>query len=282
MKFGVTLGALHPGRHVEATELADRLGFESVWMPEHLVFPVEMTRSPYPGQDHPPVPPQTPVHDVFAYLSFLAGRTERIRLGSHVYNVGLRHPFVAARAVATLDLVSGGRAIFGVGASWLESEWQAVGLDFATRGPRVDECLEVCRRLWTEEVIEHRGRFFDFDPVMFEPKPVQRPGPPIIVGGVSRAALRRAARLGDGWIGMGDTEESVTAAVAELRRLREELGRADEPFEITCGAPITSEEDVERLAAIGVDRCLVAPWRRSREAIDGLHAFAGRYLGGSA
>ena len=278
MKFGVALGALNPGLHVEVTELADRLGFESVWMPEHLVFPVEMARSPYPGQDHPPVPPQTPVHDVFAYLSFLAGRTSRIRLGSHVYNVGLRHPFVAARAVTTLDVVSGGRAIFGVGASWLESEWDAVGLEFATRGKRVDECLQVCKRLWAEEVIEHHGDHFDFGPVMFEPKPVQRPWPPIIVGGVSKAALRRAARHGDGWIGMADTEESVTAAVAELRRLRDEMGRGDDPFEVTCGAPIASPDDVERLAAIGVDRLVVAPWKRSREAVDGLHAFAERYL----
>jgi probable F420-dependent oxidoreductase len=274
VKFGVTLGALNPGLHVTITELADQLGFESVWMPEHLVFPVSMSRSPYPGQEHPPVPPQTPVHDVFAYLAYMAGRTEQIRLGSHVYNIGLRHPFVSARAVTTLDVVSGGRTIFGVGASWLESEWDAVGLDFATRGRRVDECIEVCRRLWTEEVVEHHGEFFDFGPVMFEPKPVQQPAPPVIVGGVSRAALRRAARLGDGWVGMGDTEDSVRAAVAELRRLREECGRAEEPFEITCGAPVTSPDDVARLAAMGVDRVLVAPWRRSREAVDGLHAFA--------
>jgi probable F420-dependent oxidoreductase len=282
VKFGVTLGALNPGLHVEITELADRLGFESVWMPEHLVFPVEMSRSPYPGQEHPPVPPQTPVHDVFAYLSFMAGRTSRIRLGSHVYNIGLRHPFIAARAVTTLDVVSGGRAIFGVGASWLESEWDAVGLDFASRGKRVDECLTICKRLWTEEVVEHRGDFVAFESVMFEPKPVQKPWPPIIIGGVSKAALRRAARHGDGWIGMGDTEDSVRAAVAELRRLRDEAGRGDDPFEITCGAPVTSEDDIERLAAIGVDRVLVAPWRRSREAVEGIHAFAERYLGPSA
>ena len=94
------------------------------------------------------MPPTTPVYDAFAYLSFLAGRTERIRLATHVYNLALRHPFVAARAVQTLDIVSKGRAICGVGASWLENEWDAVGLDFRTRGRRLDEALGVCQRLW--------------------------------------------------------------------------------------------------------------------------------------
>ncbi|TML58480.1 MAG: LLM class flavin-dependent oxidoreductase, partial [Actinobacteria bacterium] len=149
MKFGIGLGRLNPAFFVDAVVEADRLGYESVWLPEHLVLPVEMTRSPFPGEEHPPVPPTTPVFDCFAYLSYLAGRTSTIRLATHVYNVGLRHPFVAARAVQTLDIVSGGRAEFGVGASWLESEWIAVGLDFASRGRRVDEAIEVCKRLWS-------------------------------------------------------------------------------------------------------------------------------------
>ena len=127
------------------------------------------------------------------YLSFLAGKTERIRFGTHVFNIGLRHPFVTARSVATLDIVSGGRAEFGVGASWLEAEWDAVGLDFKTRGRRVDEAITVCQRLWSDSVIEHHGENFDFGPVMFEPKPVQSPWPPMHIGGDGAAALRRAA-----------------------------------------------------------------------------------------
>ena len=95
-----------------------------------------MSRSPHPGETHPPVPPDTPIFDAFAYLAFLAGQTERVRLGTHVYNIGLRHPFIAARAVQTLDIVSGGRVEFGIGASWLEEEWVAAELDFATRGRR--------------------------------------------------------------------------------------------------------------------------------------------------
>src|SRR5256714_10889599 len=178
-------------------------------MPQPLVSRVHRARSPPPGEDPPPVPPSTPVFDVFAYLSFLAGRTSRVRLATHVYNLGLRHPFIGARAVQTLDIVSGGRALFGIGASWLESEWDAVGLDFHTRGRRVDEAIAVCKHLWTEETIEHHGEFFDFGPVMFEPKPVQKPHPPVLVGGESPGALRRTARYGDGWIGLDHTPESV-------------------------------------------------------------------------
>jgi len=139
VKFGIALGALNSHFHVDATEEAERLGYESVWLPEHLVLPVRMSRSPHPGDEHPPVPPTTPVFDAFAYLGFLAGRTRHVRLGTHVYNLGLRHPFIAARAVQTLDLLSGGRVEFGIGASWLEEEWRAIGLDFASRGRRVDE-----------------------------------------------------------------------------------------------------------------------------------------------
>ncbi len=274
MKFGIALGRVSSRTFVDVTVEADRLGFESVWLPEHLVMPVDMTSSPHPGEDIPPVPPNVHVFDCFAYLSYLAGITERVRLGTHVYNLALRHPFVAARAVQTLDIVSGGRAEVGIGASWLAEEWQATGLDFHTRGRRLDEALAVCTRLWSEEVVEHHGEFFDFDPVMFEPKPIQKPWPPIHVGGESDAALRRAARLGDGWIGITHTLESVRRPVELLAKLRDEAGRSDRPFEVTLGGPVESRDDVARWEEAGVDRLMVAPWASSREAVDGMRRFA--------
>jgi len=273
VKLAISLGMLNPSLWVPVTEEADRLGFESVWMPEHLVIPVQMDGSPYAGQDHPPVPPEVPVFDAFTYLGFLAGRTTDIRFCTHVYNIGLRHPFVTARAVATLDVVSGGRAMFGIGASWLEAEWDAVGLDFHTRGRRVDEALDVCRRLWSEKVIEHHGEFFDFDPVMFEPKPVQQPWPPIHVGGDGAAALRRAAVVGDGWIPMNHPLETIPPAVARLAELRAAAGR-DGKVEVTLGGSVAAPADVERYAEAGVDRVIVRPWQRSKEAIDGIRRFA--------
>jgi probable F420-dependent oxidoreductase len=276
VKFGIGLGALHPGFFVEATLEAERLGYESAWLPEHLVFPVDMAGSPFPGADHPPVPPSTPVFDAFAYLSFLAGRTRRIRLGTHVYLLGLRHPFVAARAVQTLDVVSEGRAEVGVGAGWLRQEWQAAGLDPGSRGRRLDEALAVCKRLWTEPEVSHEGEFFRFEPVMFEPKPVQQPHPPLHVGGESPAALRRAARLGDGWLGLDHSPESAARKVEQLDALRREHGRADLPFAVIVGAAPRDRDEVKRFEDAGVTRIISTPWHRSREALSAMREQADR------
>jgi probable F420-dependent oxidoreductase len=272
MKIGIALGTVRPERWAEVTCEADRLGYESVWMPEHLVLPVASDGSPYAGAEHPPIPSDVSVFDAFAYLSYLAGRTEQIRFGTHVYNIGLRHPFVVARAVATLDVVSGGRAEFGIGASWLEAEWDAVGLDFAHRGRRVDEAISVCQRLWTDRVIEHHGEYFDFGPVMFEPKPVQAPWPPIHIGGDGAAALRRAALVGDGWIPMNHPVEQIPASAARIATLREQAGRSG-TVEITMGVDATLDA-LRRAADAGVSRALVRPWSSGSQTIDGLRRFA--------
>jgi probable F420-dependent oxidoreductase len=278
VKFALSLGQLNPTAWVAVTEEADRLGYDSVWIPEHLVLPVDMGGSPHAGQDHPPIPPELPVFDALVYLSYLAARTERIRFGTQVFNIGLRHPFVTARAAATLDQVSGGRLDFGVGASWMRAEWDAVGLDFDTRGARVDEAIEVCRRLWSEPVVEHHGRFFDFGPVMFEPKPVQHPGPRLHIGGDGPAALRRAATVGDGWVPMNHTVDEVPAAAATIAELRDRAGR-DGRTEVTIGAHIGSPSDVDRCAEAGVDRVFVKPWRRTSDAIESLRSFAAEFIG---
>ena len=280
MKFGVALGALNPRVHEEATLEAERLGFESVWLPEHLVFTRAMSRSPHPGEEHPPVPPDTPIYDAFAYLAYLAARTERVRIGTHVFNIGLRHPFTTARGVQTVDLLSNGRFEFGVGASWLEEEWRATQLDFATRGRRVDEAIEVCKRLWTEPTVTHHGEFFSFDDVVFEPKPVQQPRPPILVGGESKAgaaargpARRRLARHGP-HVRIGGRADRRVARLARAVR--------------AAGARRSAVSDrarrVGRVAgrrgALGRSRChppaRVAVAKRSSEAIDGLNRFAER------
>jgi probable F420-dependent oxidoreductase len=279
MKFGIALARLNPRYHLQATLEAERLGFESVWMSDHLVFTDDLSGSPHPGEELPPVPPTTPVYDTFAWLAWLAGQTSRIRLGTNVYLLALRHPFTAARAVQTLDIVSGGRAEVGVGVGWLRSEWHAAGLDPRTRGRRLDEALAVCRRLWTEEVIEHHGEFYEFGPVRFEPKPIQRPGPPIHVGGESEAALRRAATVGDGWYGLAHTPESATVLVARVNELRREAGREQERFEVSLGGRNREPSDIARWEEAGVDRLVVSPWKRSAECIDGLRRYAETIFG---
>ncbi len=277
MKFGVPLGMAHPRIWRDLAVEADRLGFESVWLPEHLVFATDVStavsKGAYPYENAPNLSPATPLFDAPAYLCALAAVTSRIRLGTAVYLLGLRHPFVAARAFATLDHISGGRAIAGVGAGWYEAEWTASGIDFRTRGRRLDEAIAIARRLWTEESVEHHGEFFDFPAVGFEPKPVQRPLP-ILAGGETPAALRRAARC-DGWIGMPHTPESVRPRLEALRTYRDGLGGA---FEITVHAyELSGPDEAAAWERLGVDRLIVRPWRRSKEAVDNIADFAAAY-----
>lgn len=282
MRFGVALARTRPELFAEAAEAADELGFESVWLSDHLVFPVAMSGSPHDlaaGEEaHPPVPPTTPVFEPGALLSFLAAHTRRVRLGTFVYLLAIRHPFVAARAFATADVLSGGRVEVGVGAGWLRREWQAAGIDPATRGRRLDEAIEVCRRLWTEPEVAHEGEFWRWEPVAFEPKPPQQP-PPVLVGGESDAALARAARLGDGWIGMNHDPGEAAEWVDRLRRAEEAVGRDRPPGSVTIGGEVRSDHDIDAYRLAGVDRLIVAPWQRARDTVAGLEAFARRHVG---
>jgi probable F420-dependent oxidoreductase len=277
LKYGIHLGAANPRLWASIAQEADRLGFNSVWIPEHLIVPLNAAGSPHHGAEHPPIPSDIPIFDAFAVLAFLAAQTERIRLGINVYNIGLRHPFVTARAASTVEMLSGGRLELGIGSSWLREEWDAVGLDFDRRGARVDEAIDVCRRLWSEPVIEHHGEFFDFGPVKFEPKLVQPLDALLQIGGDGAAAFRRAATVGAGWMPMNHKLEDLGSPLARIDEIRERIGRTT-PLEITMPGEINSPADVERYLQAGVTRVLVRPWRRSSEALDGLRAFAADYL----
>ncbi|NQX89589.1 MAG: LLM class F420-dependent oxidoreductase [Halioglobus sp.] len=282
MKIGTSVGMLNPRYFLEVAVAADNLGFESLWMPEHLIFPESMAGSPFEAEEgdraHSPVPAETPLYDVFAYLAFLAGKTKQIRLGTNIYLLGLRHPFIAARAVQTLDIVSGGRAEIGVGAGWLRSEWTAAGLDPRSRGRRLDEALAVCQRLWTEDSITHNGAFYRFDAVKFEPKPVQRPHPPILVGGESPAALRRTVRLGNGWYGIGHSLDSVQPVLKRLREIAQEEGRDFDELLLVTAAEVTCRDELARWEDLGISRLVVTPWTRGHDAVAGLTRFAEEIL----
>ena len=279
MKVGIHL-QVGPRAWVPITTAAEEAGFDSVFVPEHLIMPVAMTGKPgTPHEGEPPISGDTPAWDPLLQLAFLAARTESIRLGTNVFNLGLRHPFITARAITTLDLVSGGRVELGIGASWLSEEWQAMELPFETRGRRVDESMRIIQRLFTEDVIEHEGEFFAFQPVKFQPKPVQDPWPPMLIGGDSPAALRRAAELGDGWLPMAQTFETLPGNLARLHELREQYGRADRRFEVTVFRLGDDTLDgLRRIEALGVDRVLVAPWTSGRDAVDGIKRFGDEVL----
>jgi probable F420-dependent oxidoreductase len=271
----VWLSKVRPELFVEVAREADQLGYESLWISEHLILPVGEATSPGAvGEAHASISPLTPTLDALGYLSFLAGLTTNIRLGTWIYILGLRHPFVAARAAQTLDLVSNGRLELGIGAGWLAGEWDAAGLDFASRGRRMMESLEVCRRLWRDPQVEHHGEFFDFGAVGFEPKPVQKPSPPVHIGGESDVALRRAATAGDGWIGMQHTPESAARIVERLVAFGAAAGEEPDSFQVTVGGSIDSPADLEAWRASGVTRVIVSPWKRSAEAVPVLRDLA--------
>ena len=226
MKFGVALGALNPHFHLDAALAAERLGYESVWLPEHLVFTRAMSSSPYPGEDHPPVPPDTPVYDAFAYLAFLAAKTERVRLGTHVFNIGLRHPVHdrARRADRRHPLgrslrVRRRRVVVATRSGTPPASTSRHAAAASTKrsrsagacGPRRPSRTTASSSRSTKSRSNRsrssgRGRRSSW---------VVSP----------RAALRRAARLGDGWIGMGHTFETAAPQIETLRALLAEHGR---------------------------------------------------------
>jgi probable F420-dependent oxidoreductase len=281
MKFGIITMETNPARLSEIGRAADTLGFDCIWVTDHLVFPSKVqSRYPYSPDGASPLRTDTPYLDAFSTLSFLSAVTHRVKLGIAVYILPLRNPIVTAKVAATVDVLSGGRLLLGVGAGWMEEEFAIAGEDFSTRGARMDECIAVMKALWTQESGSFDGRFFQFEAARMEPPPLQKPHPPLVVGGESDAALRRAATIGDGWIGMYHNAETVRAPIARLMRYLREAGRADRPFEITVlGGSWVEPDEVQRLAAAGVHRINVFPWRRDSTPTADLERFAEKVAG---
>jgi probable F420-dependent oxidoreductase len=209
-------------------------------------------------------------------LAAVASRTTSIKLGTGVFILPLRHPVMVARSVVTLDRMSGGRVLLGIGVGWMPNEFEIVGEDFTNRGKRTDEMIALMRELWSEETIEFHGEYYDIPPVKFAPKPVDRQrGIPIIVGGTSPGALRRAGRIGDGWthhvqikvsLIKGETNPGVDEEdwkqladhLAVINRHRAEAGREDTPFEVVAGMG-PALDSVRRSEELGVTTVQVGP-----------------------
>jgi probable F420-dependent oxidoreductase len=274
MKVGLSFHRPHllgpdPAVYAAVARWAERLGYESVWVCDHLVLPETVPDTyPYAEGGLGSLQGDFPVLDPMITLTYLAAATETILLGTDIYILPLRDVFVSAKAVATLDILSTGRTLFGVGVGWCGPEFAAAGLDFHNRGRRCDELIDAIKLLWTEATIDFRGTYYSFGPVKFEPKPVQRPHPPIHYGGNSAAALRRAAERCDGWISAPQSLEAMAAAVSSLRDLRCRFERDHLPFEVTRAITVDStREDLLRLEELGVDRVTVNPWREAAEPI---------------
>lgn len=274
LRFGVPL-AVAVSEMAELARRAEDAGCESVWLPEHLIWPVAFESSyPYADSGRPPVPAALATYDPWVLLAHVAAATRHLRLGTSVYILPLRDPHVTARAVATLDLVSAGRALLGAGVGWMREEFEIAGQAFSSRGTRSEEIVAILRALWSPGPAHFAGRHYRFPPVHFEPKPPQGARLPIHLGGQSEAALRRAARIADGWIGMPQEPEAVRAHVERLRAYRREYGRESEPLEITTGPPASGVPDAEaamRYRDAGVDCLSIRPWRRGEDFRAGIH-----------
>ncbi|MES4904088.1 MULTISPECIES: LLM class F420-dependent oxidoreductase [unclassified Streptomyces] len=250
----------------------DERGFDSLFIAEHTHIPADR-RTPYPaGGELPEMYYRT--LDPFIVLATVAAVTERLLLGTGIALVAQRDPIIMAKEVASLDLVSGGRAVVGIGIGWNREEMENHGTDPATRGRLVNERLQAMRELWTQEKAEFHGEFVNFDPVYLWPKPVRRPHPPIYVGG-GEGAFERIAALGDGWLANASSPEQLAP---QIERLRSVAGR-DVP--VTVYAVPASPEVVEGYQRLGVERVLfylpTVPERETLGHLDTMAQVAARF-----
>lgn len=223
-------------------------GFASMWVPEHaLLFDDYASAYPYSADGRLPGGVEMGMFEPWAALSFLAAVTSTVRLGTGICLVPQRNPVYLAKEVATVDFLSGGRVDLGIGVGWLAEEFAALNVPFEGRGARTDAYLEVMRTLWCDEVSEYRGEHYDLPPSRCYPKPVQRPHPPIFVGGESEAALRRVARHGQGWLAFSQSPADIASGVARIGAHAEEHGRSpDEIRVVACPYLQPCDPDVAR------------------------------------
>lgn len=282
MKFGLHSVNLHtcasPDAAARLGRAAEAAGFESLWVADHVVLP----DPPVAGR---PMSPDQRLLDPIVALTFLAAHTSRIRLGTGVIILPQRQAVVLAKQLASLDVLSGGRLIFGLGVGWCEPEMRATGAPFSERGRVADDYLAAMRALWTQPKPSYRGPYVQFDGVQAMPRPVQSPTPTIVVGGRTRPAFRRAVMHGHGWYGFGLDPSETDKLLAGLREAASahprptDLGR----LEISVTPPgfdVPDRPALDAYAAIGVDRLILRPRPdMDAAALERFAAETGRALG---
>jgi probable F420-dependent oxidoreductase len=275
MKFGMmlpTMGALATGPNIQENQLAiaqkaEGLGFESLWVPDHVVIPTRIqSRYPYNDTGDFPMPADQGFLEPLAALGFLAGATKRVRLGTWVLVLPHRNPIVTAKTWATLDVLSGGRMMAGVGIGWMDEEISLLGAPFKKRGALSDEYLRAMKELWTSPDPQFEGQFVRFSGIKCEPKPVQKPLP-IWVGGHSARAMRRVVELGDGWVAVPKTFAAFEESFAGLKAAAARAGRDLKSIQMMIGPAYCPSldayfDEIKKYQALGYDYFLapVAFW----------------------
>ena len=260
--FGINSGLLaNPEISARAAAQAEAVGFESAWTGEHIVLPD-------PQVAPSPAPPQTAMLDPSVSLAFLAGHTKKLKLGTGIIILPQRNPVELAKELASLDVLSSGRLLFGLGAGYLQPEFEALNAPFADRGARTDEYIDVLRAMWTMENPAFDGETFRFAGIDAQPRPVQRPHPPVHVGGHSSPALRRAVRRGNGWYGFFVDLERCHSHLAEIAEIQAREGRPEDLGELEISItplPGAGLDDARAYQDLGVDRLTLIPNTKSED-----------------
>ncbi len=245
---------------------AEELGFESFWCAEHPFIPVHTT-SRFPGTADGVIP-EAYSHfiDPFVALARASGTTSRIKLGTGIVLVPERHPLLLAKEVSTLDLFSGGRFLFGIGAGWLREETELMGGDFDHRWGQTRESILAMKELWTKPEAEFHGKYYNFPPVRSNPKPAQKPHPPVLLGGDAKNVLERVVAWGDGWLPNRVTPDQLREKRATLDRLAKEAGRDPAAITISVHGQPADRDLIERLHDAGATRVIVRPATSRSEA----------------
>ncbi len=249
--YGINVGPCsNPETAVRVAQAAEEAGYESLWTGEHVVLPD-------PQAPPSPAPPELPFLDPAVALAYLAGHTQRVKLATGIIILPQRNPAVLAKELASVDVLSSGRLIFGIGVGYLKPEFEALGIPFERRGPRTDEYLDAILALWTQARPAYRGEFVDFEGIQAMPRPVQQPHPPIVVGGMSPGAYRRSVERAHGWYGFALDPAATAKCIEGLETASRECDRpaALGKLEITVTPPGPLDRDLaRRYEDLGVER----------------------------
>ena len=264
MKFGLMYSNAGPFAYPEGltnlARTAEEAGVESLWTVEHVVIPVGYKSTyPYDPSGKIPAPDTMPIPDPLVGLAYVAAVTKKIRLATGILILPQRHPLYVAKEVATLDVLSGGRVILGIGVGWLQEEFDALGIPFEERAGRTAEAVRAIRSLWKPEPEAFEGKYYRWAPLQSHPKPIQQPGVPIVVGGHTELSAKRAARYGDGYFPGVAEADKLKALMQTMRDECKRIGRKPEEIEISAGRAQLDLDAVKRLRDAGVARIMIPP-----------------------
>jgi probable F420-dependent oxidoreductase len=298
MRFGfhaINLGPLATLESVRQIVAAcERHKIDSLWTGDHIINAAQISSTyPYSPTGKFPLAPEESILEPLAFMGFVAGQTSTIRIGVSVLIVPYRNPVVTARAISTLDFLSAGRIIVGVGSGWMKEEFDALGVPFAERGAQTDEFIRIFKAIWTNPRPQFAGKYYQFSGITAYPQPTQRPHPPIWVGGNSKRAMRRALELGDGWQPGWSRPDQLAQELQDFRRVAERVGRDPKSVELSLlrpmqildrgtdsrrpliGTPEQVAEDIHAYQQLGVTHLVFSFRTRAlSEALETIERFA--------